>query len=98
MSDSSIARIVRSTENFSMPRSCLPWRRTPAVSMSSTFVTKGALGVTKDEAISRITIVTSGPPHVIEQIMAQLDRLVPVHKVTDLTENPAINGIVLERR
>lgn len=42
--------------------------------------------VTKDEAISRITIVTSGPPHVIEQIIAQLDRLVPVHKVTDLTE------------
>jgi acetolactate synthase-1/3 small subunit len=42
--------------------------------------------VTKDEAISRITIVTSGPPHVIEQIIAQLDRLVPVHKVVDLTE------------
>jgi acetolactate synthase-1/3 small subunit len=42
--------------------------------------------VTTDAAISRITIVTSGPPHVIEQIMAQLDRLVPVHKVVDLTE------------
>lgn len=41
--------------------------------------------VTRDEAISRITIVTSGPPHVIEQIIAQLDRLVPVHKVIDLT-------------
>lgn len=41
--------------------------------------------VSPDEAISRITIVTSGPPHVIEQIIAQLDRLVPVHKVTDLT-------------
>ena len=37
--------------------------------------------------ISRITIVTSGPPRVIDQIIAQLDRLVPVHKVTDLTEN-----------
>jgi len=42
--------------------------------------------VSPDEAISRITIVTSGPPHVIEQIIAQLDRLVPVHKVVDLTE------------
>jgi acetolactate synthase-1/3 small subunit len=42
--------------------------------------------VTEDEAISRITIVTSGPPEVIDQIIAQLDRLVPVHKVTDLTE------------
>ena len=33
-----------------------------------------------------ITIVTNGPPKVIDQIIAQLDRLVPVHKVTDLTE------------
>ena len=41
--------------------------------------------VSVDESISRITIVTSGPPHVIEQIIAQLDRLVPVHKVADLT-------------
>jgi len=42
--------------------------------------------ITEDEAISRITIVTSGTPDVIEQVVAQLDRLVPVHKVTDLTE------------
>ncbi len=41
--------------------------------------------ITEDESISRITIVTSGPPHVIEQIISQLERLVPVHKVTDLT-------------
>jgi acetolactate synthase-1/3 small subunit len=41
--------------------------------------------INEDESISRITIVTSGPPHVIEQIISQLDRLVPVHKVTDLT-------------
>ncbi|GGE76901.1 acetolactate synthase small subunit [Sphingomonas prati] len=41
--------------------------------------------VTEDAAISRITVVTSGPPAVIEQIIAQLDRLVPVHRVTDLT-------------
>lgn len=38
------------------------------------------------ENLSRITIVTSGTPMVIEQIKAQLDRLVPVHKVSDLTE------------
>ncbi|MBB3980960.1 acetolactate synthase-1/3 small subunit [Sphingobium fontiphilum] len=43
--------------------------------------------ITDDHAISRITIVTSGPPKVIDQIIAQLDRLVPVHKVTDLTDN-----------
>ena len=41
---------------------------------------------TEHEAhLSRITIVTSGPPMVIEQIKNQLDRLVPVHSVTDLT-------------
>ncbi|WP_262696151.1 acetolactate synthase small subunit [Kordiimonas aquimaris] len=34
---------------------------------------------------SRITIVTTGTRMVIEQIKAQLDRLVPVHKVADLT-------------
>jgi len=42
--------------------------------------------ISEDHAVSRITIVTNGPPPVIDQIMAQLDRLVPVHKVTDLTE------------
>jgi acetolactate synthase-1/3 small subunit len=35
--------------------------------------------------LSRITIVTSGTPMVIEQIKAQLERLVPVHRVRDLT-------------
>lgn len=35
--------------------------------------------------LSRITIVTSGTEMVIEQIKAQLDRLVPVHRVHDLT-------------
>ena len=42
--------------------------------------------ISEDHAISRITIVTGGPPQVIDQIMAQLERLVPVHRVTDLTE------------
>ena len=41
--------------------------------------------ISEDHAVSRITIVTNGPPQVIDQIEAQLDRLVPVHKVTDLT-------------
>jgi acetolactate synthase-1/3 small subunit len=34
---------------------------------------------------SRITVVTSGTPAVIEQIKAQLGRLVPVHTVVDIT-------------
>jgi acetolactate synthase-1/3 small subunit len=42
--------------------------------------------VDRRENLSRITIVTSGTPMIIEQIKAQLSRLVPVHKVHDLTE------------
>lgn len=42
--------------------------------------------ISENHSVSRITIVTHGPPEVIDQIHAQLDRLVPVHKVTDLTE------------
>jgi acetolactate synthase regulatory subunit len=34
---------------------------------------------------SRITVVTSGTPQVIDQIKAQLARMVPVHEVHDLT-------------
>ena len=41
--------------------------------------------VDADRRLSRITIVTSGTDMVIEQIKAQLDRLVAVHKVSDLT-------------
>jgi acetolactate synthase I/III small subunit len=49
---------------------------------------------TEHEAhLSRITIVTSGPPMVIEQIQHQLERLVPIHSVTDLT----VLGNPLER-
>jgi len=43
--------------------------------------------------ISRITIVTTGVPSVIEQIKLQLERMVPVHSVNDLT----LGGRALER-
>lgn len=43
--------------------------------------------ISADHKVSRMTIVTNGPPRVIDQIIAQLDRLVPVHKVVDLTDN-----------
>ena len=42
--------------------------------------------ISENHAVSRITIVTHGPPAQIDQIHAQLERLVPVHKVVDLTE------------
>ena len=49
---------------------------------------------TQHEAhVSRITIVTAGTADVIEQIKHQLDRLIPVHTVTDLT----VTGEALER-
>lgn len=45
--------------------------------------------ITDDNLISRITIVTSASAPVMEQIIAQLERLVPVHKVVDLTTRGA---------
>lgn len=41
--------------------------------------------VERDRSKSRITIVTSGTAMVIEQIKAQLGRLVPVYRVSDLS-------------
>ena len=38
-----------------------------------------------EKHLSRITIVTNGTPMVIEQIKHQLERMVPVHRVTDHT-------------
>ena len=43
--------------------------------------------------LSRITIVTTGSGMVIEQIKAQLGRLIPIHAVTDLT----VDGFAVER-
>ncbi len=46
-----------------------------------------------ERAVSRITIVTTGTPDVIAQIRLHLERLVPVHRVSDLT----LTGRALER-
>lgn len=46
-----------------------------------------------EKHLSRITIVTTGTPAVIEQIKHQLERMVPVHRVNDLTAG----GVSLER-
>ncbi|WP_210191633.1 MULTISPECIES: acetolactate synthase small subunit [Rhodomicrobium] len=50
-----------------------------------------------EKHLSRITIVTTGSPMVIEQIRNQLDRLVPVHRVTDMTVggNPIARELAL---
>jgi acetolactate synthase-1/3 small subunit len=49
--------------------------------------------VEHDDKLSRITIVTSGSEMVIEQIKRLLERMVPVHKVSDLT----VEGAHVER-
>ena len=46
-----------------------------------------------EKHVSRITVVTTGTPNVLEQIRAQLARLVPVHSVADLT----VIGNAIER-
>jgi acetolactate synthase-1/3 small subunit len=46
-----------------------------------------------EKHLSRITIITRGTPAVIEQIKHQLERLVPIHRVRDLT----LEGVSLER-
>src|SRR6266516_386985 len=46
-----------------------------------------------EKHLSRITIVTTGTPMVIEQIKNQLDRLVPIHHVVDMT----LAGNAIER-
>ncbi|WP_375593072.1 acetolactate synthase small subunit [Algihabitans albus] len=49
--------------------------------------------VEREMGLSRITVVTTGTPQVLEQIKAQLDRLVPVHRVADLS----LQGPYVER-
>jgi len=53
--------------------------------------------VVHERNLSRMTIVTTGSPMVIEQIHHQLERLVPVHEVTDLTVkgNPIARELAL---
>ena len=43
------------------------------------------VGPTEDEAVSRMTIVTHGDDQIIEQIIKQLNKLIDVIKVVDLT-------------
>ena len=45
-----------------------------------------------EKHLSRITVVTRGTPHVLEQIKHQLERIVPVHRVVDLSVRAAELG------
>ena len=48
-----------------------------------------------DPEFSRITIVTMGDEHVIEQITKQLNRLIPTLKVVDLTTEDSLDAEVI---
>ncbi len=50
---------------------------------------------TDDETLSRMTIVTTGTERVIEQIIKQLNKLVSVAKLSDLTEVPFIEREIM---
>jgi acetolactate synthase-1/3 small subunit len=45
---------------------------------------------TEDQTLSRMTLVTRGSDEIIEQITKQLNKLIDVVKLTDLTEGPHI--------
>ena len=48
--------------------------------------------LTRGQGLSRITLVTSGTQMIIAQIKAQLERLVPIRRVRDLTEEGPFVG------
>ena len=50
-----------------------------------------AVGVTGDPNVSRITIVANGDEYVVEQLEKQLNKVIPVIKVTRLTEGEFIS-------
>ena len=47
---------------------------------------------TEDPSVSRMTVVTSGSPQIIEQITKQLNKLVDVIRLVDLNEGPHIES------
>lgn len=54
-----------------------------------------AVGVTEKEGISRMTIVVSGDDRTIEQVIKQLNKLIEVIKVSDVTQNSVERELAL---
>jgi len=50
-----------------------------------------AVGVTEDEAVSRITIVAEGSDHTLEQIEKQLNKLIDVIKVKTVSKDEMLS-------
>ena len=65
--------------------------RTPGLFSRRAFnIESLAVGVTDDPTISRITIIVDSGNSVVEQVEKQLNKLVSVFKITDLTDTSAI--------
>jgi acetolactate synthase-1/3 small subunit len=54
-----------------------------------------AVGTTEREDLSRMTIVVSGDDFVLEQVMKQLNKLIEVIKVSDVSKNSVERELVL---
>ncbi len=54
-----------------------------------------AVGVTEKEGISRMTIVVSGDDRTIEQVTKQLNKLIDVVKVSDVSVNSVERELAL---
>ena len=54
-----------------------------------------AVGETEDPTVSRMTIVVKGDDRTLEQVKKQLNKLIEVIKVIDLTEKPYIDRELL---
>jgi acetolactate synthase-1/3 small subunit len=54
-----------------------------------------AVSATEDENISVMTIVVKGDDRVIEQVKKQLNKLIDVIKITDLTELPTVEREII---
>jgi acetolactate synthase I/III small subunit len=54
-----------------------------------------AVGVTEDPAFSRITIVAEGDAYILEQISKQLNKLIDVIKVSNISEDSVAREMAL---
>lgn len=54
-----------------------------------------AVGVTEDPAISRMTIVVEGDSYVVEQVTKQLNKLIEVIKVENISQNSVVRELAL---
>ena len=50
-----------------------------------------AVGPTEDPSLSRVTMVVDVDDLALEQIVKQLNKLIPVHKINDFTEEPSVS-------